>query len=357
MLSVSDKMDSRKILAIVIVIIVAAASAGIIYAVLNHNDTGELKVAYLKKNGYETLMVAEEKGFFNDAGIKIDSVPVTGSGQNSVNALLAGEVDIAATGQGPVAATLKDYLDDTVIVCAVNYSTGGQVWVSKAGTGLTAYNGSNAADVKSSFQSFVDTNGRPVNLGVQQGATTESEIKGWLKLMEIPFADFGASTDGKLVKLVNQKANMLVTDLDHGDIDVMAASQPFPSNAVANVTGSYVLGSNKDTGSYDVACYITTKAIYDEKKDLIEKFIKGLDLASKYMADPANNDECVSICTEIIGTNTETVQAAFDIANWKVDWSDAMAHTLFETCKKKGISVDEQTCRDKCLFKDYLATL
>lgn len=350
-------MDSRKILAIVIVIIIAAASAGIVYAILNHGDEGELKVAYLKKNGYETLMIAEEKGFFNDAGVTVESVPVTGSGQNSVNALLAGEVDIAATGQGPVASTLKDYLDDTVIVCAVNYSTGGQVWVSKAGTNLIPYDGNNKGEVRTSFQSFVDTNGRPVNLGVQQGATTESEIKAWLKYMEIPFADFGASTDGKLVKLVNQKANMLVTDLDHGDIDVLAASQPYPSNAIANVTGSYIIGSNKDTGSYDVACYITTKAVYDDKKDMIEKFIKGLDLASRYMADPANNDECVNICTDIIGTNKETVQAAFDIAQWKVDWSDAMAHTLYETCVKKGVTVSEETCREKCPFKDYIAAL
>lgn len=349
-------MDSKKILAIVIVVIVAAASAGIAFVLLNGDHGTDLKVSYLKKNGYETFMIADDKGYFKDAGVNVEGIPVTGSGQNAVDALLAGTVDIAATGQGPVASTLNNHLDDTVIICGVNYSTGGQVWVSKPGTGLVAYDGSNKSAVLASFESFESANG-PVRIGVQQGATTESELKGWLNFMGISFANFGASTEGKLVKLIDIKANQLITTMNAGEIDVLAASQPYPSNALANISGSFKIGSNADTNSYDVACYITTKAIYDEKKDLIEKFIKGLDLASKYMADPANTEECVGICANIIGTSNETVQAAFDIANWKVDWSDGMANTLYKTCVKKSFPVSESDCRDKCLFKDYIATL
>lgn len=350
-------MDSKKILAIVIILIVIAASAGIIYAVMNKDNGADLKVSYLKKNSYETQMIADEKGFFKEAGIKVESIAVTGSGQDSVNALWAGQVDIAATGHGPVATALGQHLDDTVIICGVNESTGGQVWVSKAGTDLVAYDGTNKGEVKASFDSFASAHG-PVRLGVQKGATTESEIKGWLKFMGIEFADFDASTDGKSVKLVDaKKANMLITMMNANEIDVMAASQPFPANALANITGSYKLGSNADVPSYDVACYITTKAIYDEKKDLIEKFIKGLDLASKYMADSENKDECIDICTRIIGSDRDAVKSAFDIANWKVAWSDAMVNTVFKTCEKKGFSVTEDTCRDKCLFRDYIATL
>ena len=350
-------MDSKKILAIVIVVIVAAASAGIAFVLLNGDHGTDLKVSYLKKNGYETFMIADNKGCFKEAGVNVEGIPVTGSGQNAVDALLAGTVDIAATGQGPVASTLNNHLEDTVIVCGVNYSTGGQVWISKSGTDLTPYDGSNKIAVKNSFVDFVTNNDRPVNIGVQQGATTESELKAWLNFMGISFANFGASTDDKQVKLIDIKANQLITTMNAGEIDVLAASQPYPSNALANIPGSFKIGSNADTGSYDVACYITTKAIYEEKKDLIEKFIKGLDLASKYMADPANTEECVSICANIIGTSNETVQAAFDIANWKVDWSDDMAHTLYMTCVKKSFSVSENDCRDKCLFKDYIATL
>ena len=351
-------MDSKKILAICVVIVVVAASAGIAFAVLNKGDNPTLKVSYLKKNGYETLMVAEDKGFFGQAGLSVESIAVTGSGQDAVNALLAGQVDIAATGHGPVANTLNTYLDKTVIICGVNHSTGGQVWVSKTGTGIVPYDGTNKEAVKTSFDTFLSEKGRPVYLGVQKGATTESEIKLWLKTMDVQFADFDASTDGKTVKLVDaKKANMLITMMNANEIDVMAASQPFPANALANIKDSYVIGSNADTKSYDLACYITTKAIYDEKKDAIEKFIKGLDIASKYMADSKNTDECIDICTKVIGTERDTVKSAFDIADWKVAWSDAMVDTLYKTCDKKGYSVTKDDCRDKCLFRDFIATL
>ena len=353
-------MDSKKILVIVAVVIIIGAAAGIVLMTMNKDDGADLKVSYLKKNGYETFMVAENKGYFGDAGIKVEGVPVTGSGQDAVNLLLSGDVDIAATGQGPVASTLNSYLDDTVIVCGVNYSTGGQVWVSAKDTGLVAYNKDsvNKAAVKTSFSDFVTNNGRAVKLGVQQGATTESEVKSWLKAMEVSFANFGDPAAGKMVELVNLKANQLVSAMSTGDIDVLAASQPYPSKALSDIPDSYKLGSNADTNSYDVACYITTKKVYDEKKDLIEKFIKGLDTASKYMADPANQEECVNICTDVIGTSKETVQAAFDIAQWKVDWSDGMANMLFKTCTKKGFTaVTAEDCSNKCLFKEYIATL
>ena len=90
-------MDSKKILVIAVIAIVAIAGVAVaIFAMQNNGQPGELKVAYLKKNGYETEMVAENKNFFD--GVKVTGVPVTGSGQQSVNALLAEEVDIAATG-------------------------------------------------------------------------------------------------------------------------------------------------------------------------------------------------------------------------------------------------------------------
>lgn len=355
-------MDSKKILVIAVVAIVAAAAIGIVLININKNDDGELKVSYLKKNGYETQMVADEKGFFKQAGVNVNSIPVTGSGQDAVNLLLSGDVDIAATGEGPVANTLKNYPDDTVIVCGANIYTGGHVWVSKSGTGLVTY--TKSPDNKTSvFNSFKDASGSgatPVKIGVQQGSTTESELKSWIKAMGLNdyYNDFGESGGGKYITLVNLKANTLVSALSTGDIDVLAASQPYPSQALAQIPDSYSIGSNADIDSYSVACYITTKEVYNEKKELIEKFIKGIDIASKYMVD--NREECVNICAEVIGgaDAKSTVESAFDIAHWKAAWSDDMAETLYKTCQKKKIdSVTLEDCKDKCLFLDYMATL
>lgn len=353
-------MDSKKIFAIGAAVVVAVAAIGIAIVVLNNNngsENGELSVVYLKKNGYETEMVAEKKGFFGDFGLTVKGQTVTGSGQDAVNMLLAGSVDIAATGQGPVANTLHNYSDDLVIICGVNHSTGGQVIVAKI-PGLVAYDKAtdNKAAVKDSFAAVSSDGADPIKIGVQQGATTESELKGWLKAMGIPFNDFDKNDDGKYVKLVNYKANTLVSTLAAGTIDAMAASQPFPTQAL-EIDGVYQIGTNADVDSYDCSMYITTKKVYDEKKDLIEKFIKGLDKTSKYMADPANTAECKQIVNDVIN-DQGAVDGAFAIAQWKTAWTDDMANTLLKTCTKKGYTeVTLDTCKEKCPFRELLAGL
>ena len=347
-------MDSKKILVIAVIAIVAVAGVAVaIFAMQNNGQAGELKVAYLKKNSYETEMVAENKNFFD--GIKVTGVPVTGSGQQSVNALLAEEVDIAATGQGPVANAMHTNPDDIVIVCGVNHSTGGQVWVTKTDLGIVTYDKStdNKTAVKASFETAASTLGHAIKFGIQKGATTESEFKGWLKFMDIDFIDFGdAATDGKPVKLIDLQANTLVTTMSTtNDIDTMAASQPFPSQALSKISGSKMIGSNADNGSYDLSMYITTKKVYNEKKDLIEKFVEGLKKTSEYMADAKNTDECKQICVDVIGESSKAaVDEAFKIADWKTDWSDEMANTLFKTCeKKKYTEITLEKCKD-CPF-------
>lgn len=352
-------MDSKKIFAIIAVIVIALGAVVAVVIVQNNNEKYDLSVAYLEKNSYETQMVADSKGFFDDSGVKVKGVTVTGSGQDAVNKLLAGEVDIAATGQGPVANTFHNYADDLVVICGVNHSTGGQVWVAKI-AGLTPYDSStdNKAAVKESFKTVSGDGANPIKFGLQQDATTASEFKGWLKAMDIPFIDFDATpAGGEYVKLVHYKANTLAPTLAAGTIDAMAASQPFPSKALSTVSGTYQIGSNADVNSYDLSMYITTKKVYDEKKELIEKFISGLDKASKYMANAENKDECIEICNNVIN-NRDAVVEAFKIAKWKTDWSDDMANTLYKTCtKKKYTEITLDMCKDKCLFKDYIATL
>lgn len=75
-----------------------------------------VSVAYLNKAGYETIIVADKKGCFDAAPMDVELLTVSGSGQQSVEALLAGSADIAATGQGPVADALGQYGDDIVVL-------------------------------------------------------------------------------------------------------------------------------------------------------------------------------------------------------------------------------------------------
>ncbi len=313
-----------------------------------------VSVAYLNKAGYETVIVADKKGYFDVAPMDVELLTVSGSGQQSVEALLAGSADIAATGQGPVADALGQYGDDIVVLCGTNCNTNSQVIVaapSMAGdTAITPYDkaSDNKAEVKASFEAAAAALGRPVKLGVQQGATTESAVKSWMSAMGVSVNDFGTEGDGT-VTLVDVKANTLPTVLAAGsDIDLMAASQPYPDTALSAAPGSYRVGSNADTNSYDVAAYITTKEVYEKKEASLKEFVKALDQATDYMADSANEAECVKICADSMGASEDTVRAAFSVADWKTGMTDTMLDSLAKAVKKKGYEMTPDQIKAAC---------
>lgn len=326
-------------------------------------DLAPITLAYLNKAGYETIITADSQGFFADGGVEVNLSPVSGSGQQSVEALLAGSADIAATGQGPVANAIGEYGDDIVVLCGTNCNTDSQVIVAgPAMTGdaqIVAYDkaSANEAAVKASFESAAAVLGHPVRIGVQQGATTESALRSWLKKMDVSVNDFGAEGDGT-VTLIDVKANTLATVLATGDdIDMMAASQPYPDTAIASVEGAYRVGSNADTNSYDVACYITTKAIYEEKEDSIKAFIEDLKRTTDFMSEEANQDVCIDACAESMGADRETVVAAFKLADWGTTMSDTMVASITKAAAKSYPDVTEDYVRACCPLIDWLGEL
>lgn len=326
-------------------------------------DLQPISVAYLNKAGYETLIAADAEGFFANGDVEVTLSPVSGSGQQSVEALLAGSVDIAATGQGPVANAIGEYGEDIVVLCGTNCNTDSQIIVAgPAMTGdaqITAYDkeAKNEAAVKASFEAAKASLGHPVLIGVQQGATTESALRSWLKKMDVSLNEFGAEGDGT-VTLVDVKANTLPTVLATGsDIDMMAASQPYPDTAISSVEGAYRVGSNADTDSYDVACYITTKTIFEEKEDSIKAFIEDLRATTDYLSDEANADAAIDACAESMGADRETVVAAFKVADWKTTMSDTMIKSIAKAAAKNYPDVTEEEVRACCPLIDWLNEL
>lgn len=341
-----------------------ASSSASAEAEASSQDLAPLSVAYLNKAGYETIITADQKGFFADGDVPVELLPVSGSGQQAVEALLAGSADIAATGQGPVANAIGQYGEDIVVLCGTNCNTDSQVIV--AGPALTgaaqivAFDkaAQNQAEVAASFQAAAEALGHPVRIGVQQGATTESALRSWLTKMGIAANDFGAEDGEGVVTLVDVKANTLPTVLATGqDIEMMAASQPYPDTAVASVAGAYRVGSNADTNSYDVAAYITTKSIFEEKEDSIKAFIQDLKRTTDYMSEEANQDEAVQLCAESMGADTETVLAAFKVADWNTTLSDTMIESIQKAAAKNYPDVTIEEVRDCCPLVDWLQTL
>ena len=139
---------------------------------------------------------------------------------------------------------------------------------------------------------------------------------------------------------------------------MMAASQPYPDTAIAGVGGAYRVGSNADTNSYDVACYITTKEIYAEKEASIKAFLESLKQTTDYMSDDANTAECVKLCTEAMGVNASTVESAFALADWNTALTDTMVDSICKAADKKGHdNVTPESVKAACPVYEWLQQL
>lgn len=316
-----------------------------------------IAVSYLNKTYYEDIIVGDAKGFFAECGPEVTLNVVEGSGQQSVEALLGGSVDIAATGQGPVADAIAQYGDDIVVLSGTNCMTGEQAWVAGPhmvdAMAITPYDAAtdNKADVKASFEAAAAAKGSSIVVGVQKGSTTAGNFKSWLKGMDISFNDF---TEGEgTVTLVDLKANTLATTLGSGtDIDIMAASQPFPNTALENVAGSYQIGTNADTNTYNVMCLITTKEIYEAKEASIKAFLEADKMATDFMNE--NPEEAITICAESMGVDEANVKAIFDQANFQTNLTDQMITTMTKTCVSKGCDMTEDDLKAQMPLLDWL---
>lgn len=342
-------MDGKKILTIFVVLVLVVAGIGVfLYWNGSNSSKGDVSVVYLNKSGYEAIMVADSKGYFT--GVNVAYNIVSGSGQDAVNAMLAGSADIAATGDGPAINTLNKYGDEVVILGSYSYGTGGQVWVSKANTGIVTYDEEtdNREAVAESLSGKV--------IGVNQGSTTESELKAWLEFVGVGYNGCGyAATYDVTLSYIN--TTNIVAALAIGSIDVLAASQPFPATALTEVSGSYKIGSNADTDSYGVSILITTKTIYDSKTDEIKEFMRGIKKATDYMTN--NNEDCVKICAAKIGWSEEAQRMSFEGTVMKTIYDDDVIDTLYSTAVKKGFSgtLTREFISASCPMKDWLAGL
>ena len=171
-------MDSKQIGAIAAVAIIAVAAIAGVLILNNNQNEDEFKVAYLEK-GYYTFHVAFDKGFYDDLGFKVKPVIVGGSGQDAINAVLAGDATVAATGDAPYVNTLASNGPDKFVgLCMYDETTkasAGHKWVttSKCPVKLTPIEGKSATDAENDAAAeAIKAYDGTLTVGLVSGSTT-----------------------------------------------------------------------------------------------------------------------------------------------------------------------------------------
>ena len=340
------------------VLLVAGVGA---YFFLQEDET-DLKVAYLDKGGYEALLVAQSKGYFNDINCNVELSPNTGSGQNCVERLLAGDVDIAATGDGPLINALvsADYKDIVKVVCSIGYTMNSHTFVARAGSGIVnpdTFAGTEA-EYKAQLKTDLMSSGKKI--GIIAGSTTESTFEKWCKsYLGMTDAEYTTFKGSNLSYITN--GDNLVMALQANTIDAMAASNPYPVAALG-IDGTYKIGSSDDIGVKGTMVLVTTQAIYDEKADAMKKFVKAMKNATDFMSDSANIDECVDICLKKINwglanadNNKKAQKDALINAAFFTAYDDVVIDMISANGASKGLA--KATVAAACPLKDYLAEI
>jgi len=335
-----------RLLAVGAVAIVIAAALGAAYVLGSEDDS--LSVAYLNKSSYEALIVADKKGFFNELDFEVTKHLVTGSGQDAVNALIAGSADIAATGEGPAINALNKYGDEIVVLCSYDISTGAHVWVAQKsliGNGIDV-------DGKEPQEIAEDLKGSNYKVGVIEKSSTEAMFKRWCDNFGVTYN----TTAGSDLQLEYLDGKTLTSAFGTKAIDILVGSQPYPATVMESA-GGVKIGSSEDIEVYSTCVLVTTKAMYENKTEQMKAFVAAIKKSTDFMN--ANRTEAIGICASSIGWSEAAQAASFAGSTPKVAFNDTVVDIMYSVSegKKFDATVTREMISASCPLKEYIDEL
>ncbi|WP_019176739.1 ABC transporter substrate-binding protein [Methanomassiliicoccus luminyensis] len=258
--------------ALAVVVIVASLFAAAFVLAPSEDDGMDIRITYSNKVDYEPFIIASALGCFEDEGLNVTPLIVSG-GVQSAEAIATGSADLAAMGDAP-AVTMMSTLPGARLVASYGGGEGMHRLVGNA-----------------TIPDVASLAGKKV--GVQAGSSSEGAL---IRLLETNGFD-QSQIENMIVPLAPADMPAAVkTD----QVDAVMGSEPWPLN-VENYCGSEVheIATSAGLGStYPLSIMASQKAVA-EKPEAITAVLKAIDRAIEYME--ANPSQAVEMCAEIIG--------------------------------------------------------
>lgn len=262
-------MFKNKLKKILLTGLIAVTALGFAGCGKDSGKEKEVHVGYFNNitHAQALMMKAEgtlEKNLGDDVNVKWTAF---NAGPAEVEALFSGDIDIGYIGPVPaISANVKSKGDVVILSSATK---GGAVLVKRKG---------------SDINSVADLDGKVVAIP-QIGNTQHLCL---LKLLE----DNGLKpvTDGGTVT-VSAVANADVANtMERGDIDAALVPEPWGATLLEN-DAELLLDYDKiySDGKYDVAVVVVRKEFMEENQDIVDKFLKQHEEATKKVNDDREN--------------------------------------------------------------------
>ena len=194
-------------------------------------DKTKLEIGYMPILPVSQLFVGLEEGWIAEAGIEPDLVQFQ-NGPAMVQALIAGQLDVAYFGIGPAMVARAKGADIKVVASNIVE----QISVIALDDLATSFE---AGDLAGGFKRFEETHGRkPVIATFPVGSVPETVFSYWLVK--------GLGIDPKSIDIVYQGAAQVQQSLLTGAVDGAAILEPVVSIVGAKIEGAKVIASGSE---------------------------------------------------------------------------------------------------------------
>ncbi len=237
-----------------------------------------LKVAYSDWPGWTAFAIAEQKGWFKDAGVEVELLWFEYG--PSMEAFTAGKVDAVMVTNGDGLVTGAGGAKNIAILIT-DFSNGNDMVVARPG-----------------IRSVKDLKGKKI--GLEIGFVPHLLLLNGLKKAGLQESD---------VELVPTPTSQTPQVLASGQVDAIAAWQPNSGQALSALPGSTAIYTSADQPGliYDTVS-VSPQSLAQRRADWV-KFVSVWDKIVAYLADPATKDDGIKIMAARAGVDPEDYAA------------------------------------------------
>lgn len=270
---------------------------------------------------YEPLLLAEQEGYFEEAGLDVD-IKAGGPPQDNLAQAVGGSADIiAAAWDTMVISTAEGMPVEVIAGNSVVSDT-----VDTSGVVVRADSG---------IETLADLEGKTVAFdSVGAGGTSEFNTA----LTE-------ASVDPSSVEIVAIPYASMQASLENGQVDAVFPSDPFYQQIAEVESNTVIANPVRETRSgVPITLWAATSEWLAQNPDSASAFIKALDKGIEFYNDPANLDAVLEVRAEVSQQSIDEVSSSLTDMRSAIDddATTAAIQQLVDADKVENpLSVDE----------------
>ena len=261
-----------------------------------------IRLVYSNKVNYEPFIIANELGYFKEAGLNVQVKLVPG-GIHAAEALITGSADAGAMGDAPAVILISRKAPVKIVA---RYGKGEKI---------------HRLLTKSEIRTSEDLKGK--RLGIQAGSSTHGGFLLWAESRGLEIND---------VKIVPLNPLDIPAAMQTNQIDAMAGSEPWPTN-VENLCGDMVheLDDFSGFGNGFPHVLVVTKRLVDNYPEAVMKLIHVLEKAITYLIE--HPDQAVEITSRHIGLSVQDQKKCTSRLIWGIGWDEQDLESIDKTAR------------------------